>query len=71
MNIVAEIGNGSPIIGISRHMDGVSAGEESEWTSDSFVMAEHDDNLHGRGTDDMKAGLVNLVLVMIELKENN
>ncbi len=71
VNLVAEIGSGSPVIGISDHMDVVSAGDESEWTSDPFVMTERNGNLYGRGTNDMKAGLVNLALTMIELKANN
>lgn len=71
VNLVAEIGSGSPVIGISGHMDVVSAGDEREWTSDPFVMTERDGNLYGRGTNDMKAGLVNLALTMIELKANN
>lgn len=71
VNLVAEIGSGSPVIGISGHMDVVSPGDESEWTSDPFMLTERDGKLYGRGTNDMKAGLVNLALVMIELKENN
>ncbi|WP_394235781.1 ArgE/DapE family deacylase [Niallia oryzisoli] len=71
VNLVAEIGSGSPIIGISGHMDVVSPGDESDWTSDPFTLTERDGKLYGRGTNDMKAGLVNLALVMIELKENN
>lgn len=71
VNLVAEIGSGSPVIGISGHMDVVSAGDENEWTSDPFVLAERDGKLYGRGTNDMKAGLLNLALTMIELKENN
>ncbi len=71
VNLVAEIGSGSPVIGISGHMDVVSAGDESEWRSDPFVMTERNGNLYGRGTNDMKAGLVNLALTMIELKANN
>ncbi|WP_338472574.1 ArgE/DapE family deacylase [Niallia sp. XMNu-256] len=71
VNLVAEIGSGSPVIGISGHMDVVSPGNESEWTSDPFTMTERDGKLYGRGTNDMKAGLINLALVMIELKENN
>ncbi|GIO23047.1 ArgE/DapE family deacylase [Oceanobacillus sp. J11TS1] len=70
VNLVAEIGTGSPVIGVSGHMDVVSPGDESEWTSDPFTLTERDGKLYGRGTNDMKAGLVNLALVMIELKEN-
>ena len=71
VNLVAEIGSGSPVIGISGHMDVVSPGDENEWTSDPFTLTERDGKLYGRGTNDMKAGLINLALVMIELKENN
>lgn len=71
VNLVAEIGSGHPVVGISGHMDVVSPGDESEWSSDPFKLTEKDGKLYGRGTDDMKAGLLNLALVMIELKENN
>ena len=71
VNLVAEIGSGSPVIGVSGHMDVVSPGEKKEWTSDPFKLTERDGKLFGRGTNDMKGGLVNLALVMIELKENN
>lgn len=71
VNLVAEIGSGSPVICVSGHMDVVSPGDESEWTSDPFTLTERDGKLYGRGTNDMKAGLINLALVIIELKENN
>ena len=71
VNLVAEIGNGSPVIGISGHMDVVSAGDEAEWSSDPFILEERDGKLYGRGTNDMKAGLLNLALTLIELKANN
>lgn len=71
VNLVAEIGSGKPVIGISGHMDVVSPGDESEWTSDPFKLTERDGKLYGRGTNDMKAGLINLALTLIELKVNN
>lgn len=71
VNLVAEIGSGHPVVGISGHMDVVSPGDESGWSNDPFKLTEKDGKLYGRGTDDMKAGLLNLALVMIELKENN
>lgn len=69
-NLVATIGSGSPVIGLSGHMDVVSAGNESAWTSDPFVLEERDGKLYGRGTNDMKAGLLNIIFAMIEMKEN-
>ena len=69
-NLIASVGSGSPVIGLSGHMDVVSAGNEAAWTSDPFVLAERDGKLYGRGTNDMKAGLLNIVLAMIEMKEN-
>lgn len=71
VNLVAEIGSGKPVIGVSGHMDVVSPGDESEWTSDPFTLTERDGNLYGRGSNDMKSGLINLALVLIELKESN
>lgn len=32
VNLVADIGSGSPVIGVSGHMDVVSPGDENEWT---------------------------------------
>ena len=45
VNLVAEIGSGSPVIGISGHMDVVSAVDESEWSSDPFILEERDGKL--------------------------
>lgn len=71
VNLVAEIGSGKPVIGISGHMDVVSPGNEEEWSTDPFKLTEKEGKLYGRGTNDMKAGLVNMALTMIELKEND
>lgn len=67
-NLFAKIGSGKPTIALSGHMDVVSAGNIDAWTSDPFTLREADGKLYGRGTNDMKAGLLNLVFAMIELK---
>ncbi|MGG5329444.1 ArgE/DapE family deacylase [Enterococcus sp. AZ163] len=68
-NLVAEIGQGAPVIGVSGHMDVVSAGDKSNWASDPFQLTERDGNLYGRGSADMKSGLAALVIAMIEIHE--
>lgn len=68
-NLVAEIGQGAPVIGVSGHMDVVSAGDQSNWASDPFQLTERDGNLYGRGAADMKSGLAALVIAMIEIHE--
>ncbi|HDZ8687275.1 TPA: ArgE/DapE family deacylase [Staphylococcus aureus] len=70
-NIVAEIGNGSPILALSGHMDVVDAGNQDNWTYPPFQLTEKADKLYGRGTTDMKGGLMALVITLIELKEQN
>ncbi|CZQ66583.1 ArgE/DapE family deacylase [Staphylococcus aureus] len=70
-NIVAEIGNGSPILALSGHMDVVDAGNQDNWTYSPFQLTEKDGKLYGRGTTDMKGGLMALVITLIELKEQN
>ena len=70
-NIVAEIGNGSPILGLSGHMDVVDAGNQDNWTYPPFQLTEKAGKLYGRGTTDMKGGLMALVITLIELKEQN
>ncbi|UVI81655.1 ArgE/DapE family deacylase [Staphylococcus aureus] len=70
-NIVAEIGNGSPILALSGHMDVVDAGNQDNWTYPPFQLTEKDGKLYGRGTTDMKGGLMALVITLIELKEQN
>ncbi|EOD7651452.1 ArgE/DapE family deacylase [Staphylococcus aureus] len=70
-NIVAEIGNGSPILALSGHMDVVDAGNRDNWSYPPFQLTEKDGKLYGRGTTDMKGGLMALVVSLIELKEQN
>ncbi|HDH5912838.1 TPA: ArgE/DapE family deacylase [Staphylococcus aureus] len=70
-NIVAEIGNGSPILALSGHMEVVDAGNQDNWSYPPFQLTEKDGKLYGRGTTDMKGGLMALVVSLIELKEQN
>ncbi|HFF0791032.1 TPA: ArgE/DapE family deacylase [Staphylococcus aureus] len=70
-NIVAEIGNGSPILALSGHMDVVDAGNQDNWTYPPFQLTEKAGKLYGQGTTDMKGGLMALVITLIELKEQN
>lgn len=70
-NIVAENGSGSPILALSGHMDVVDAGNQDNWTYPPFQLTEKDGKLYGRGTTDMKGGLMALVITLIELKEQN
>ncbi|MGY3479893.1 ArgE/DapE family deacylase [Staphylococcus cohnii] len=69
-NLIAEIGEGSPVIGISGHMDVVSAGNKSQWTYDPFSLTEDDGFLYGRGAADMKSGLAALAIALIDIKQS-
>lgn len=68
-NLVAEIGEDGPVLGISGHMDVVSEGDALKWRYDPYVMTEVDGKLYGRGTADMKSGLAALVISMIHIHE--
>src|SRR5699024_2248720 len=69
-NLIAEIGEGKPVIGISGHMDVVSAGNKSQWTYDPFSLTEDDGFLYGRGAADMKSGLAALAIALIDIKQS-
>lgn len=69
-NLIAEIGEGHPVIGISGHMDVVSAGNKFQWTYDPFSLTEDDGFLYGRGAADMKSGLAALAIALIDIKQS-
>lgn len=71
-NLVASFENGyqKKVLGLSGHMDVVSAGDESAWIYPPFAAEIHENRLYGRGTTDMKSGLAAMVIAMIELKES-
>lgn len=69
-NLVAEISNGEgKVLGLSGHMDVVAAGDEEEWIYPPYDAVIDGDTMYGRGTSDMKAGLMALVFAMIRLNE--
>lgn len=71
VNLVAEIGQGKPVLGVSGHMDVVAATNEADWTHPPFELTEDEGKLYGRGSADMKSGLAALVIAMIEIKEQD
>ena len=59
-------GKGKPIL-LSGHMDVVAA-NPADWTRDPFRLIEENGYIYGRGTSDMKTGLVTLVETMMRFK---
>ena len=49
-DLVAEIGEGKPVLGVSGHMDVVTTGDVNNWNYDPFKLTEDEQGrLHGRG----------------------
>lgn len=69
-NLVARLKGETegPVLGLSGHMDVVPTGQ-MEWDYEPFGAEVVDGKMFGRGTTDMKSGLVACVLAMISLKE--
>lgn len=71
VSLVAEIGDGhGPVVGFDGHEDVVALGDASKWQVDALSGAIDDDNMYGRGTSDMKSGLLAGAWAMIHLKES-
>ncbi|WP_277851723.1 M20/M25/M40 family metallo-hydrolase [Latilactobacillus curvatus] len=71
-NLVAYLGEATDkVLGVTGHMDVVSIGDRSKWTSDPFTLTARDGKLFGRGATDMKSGLAALVIAMIELHDEH
>lgn len=70
--LYAEIGQGQgAVIGVSGHFDVVDAGDESSWTYPPYEAQIVDGRMYGRGTTDMKSGLMAIIIAMIEIHEEN
>ena len=70
-DLIAEIGSGKPVLGLSGHMDVVAAGDLSQWKTDPFILTNIDGKLYGRGATDMKAGLAAMVLAIISIHDHH
>ncbi|WP_125764264.1 ArgE/DapE family deacylase [Levilactobacillus mulengensis] len=72
VSLVAEIGDGNgPVVGFDGHEDVVALGDAAKWQVDALSATIKDNNMIGRGTSDMKSGLMAGVFAMINLKEQN
>lgn len=60
---------GGPRVVINGHVDVVAAGDRASWRSDPFRLDVRDGRAYGRGTMDMKAGLVAAVYAVKALAE--
>ncbi|MCC8143752.1 MAG: M20/M25/M40 family metallo-hydrolase [Tannerellaceae bacterium] len=60
----------SKVLGFTGHMDVVPVGDTA-WTYPPFDAEEIDGKIYGRGSGDMKSGLLAFVIAMINLKEDN
>ncbi|WP_350338475.1 ArgE/DapE family deacylase [Aerococcus sp. UMB1112A] len=72
-SLVAELAGTSEgdILALTGHFDVAAVDDPEEWEHDPFQGKIEDGKLYGRGTTDMKAGLLGLALAMIELKEED
>ncbi|KRM67565.1 succinyl-diaminopimelate desuccinylase [Apilactobacillus ozensis DSM 23829 = JCM 17196] len=70
-NLITSIGSNESksILALTGHMDTVNSGEISAWKNNPFKLTEINDKLFGRGTSDMKSGLIAIVIALIELHD--
>lgn len=69
-NLIASLGSGNNVLALTGHMDTVSVGALEQWHTDPFALTAIDGKLYGRGTSDMKGGLIAFVIALIELAED-
>ena len=68
-NLITKIGSGKKKIILSGHFDVVPAGDLSKWIHPPFSAKVIDGNLYGRGSADMKGGIVSLIGTLKILSE--
>jgi len=71
LNLIANIKKGDgPILGLTGHADVVSTVNDDEWNYGPFNPKHIDGKIFGRGSSDMKGGLADMAIAMIELNED-
>jgi len=68
-NLVSTIGNGEKKIILSGHFDVVPAGDVAQWEYSPFSAKIKNGRLYGRGSADMKGGVVSLIGVIKNLSK--
>lgn len=58
-----------PVLAFSGHLDVVPVGEV-KWDDDPFSAIEKDGKIYGRGSTDMKSGLISAIAGVIRMKNN-
>lgn len=69
-NIIVELGSGKQKIVLCGHLDTVPAGSHANWSHNPFDGIVKDGNVYGRGSADMKGGVVSLIGVMYNFINN-
>lgn len=70
-NLIAEVGHGDQVLGLSGHLDTVSIGTRESWTHDPFGGEIEGDRLYGRGAADMKSGLAAMVATLVDVQKGD
>ena len=63
MNLIAELGDGEPVLILNGHVDVVPAGDG--WSVDPFSGIVEGDKIYGRGSSDMKSGVIALLYAFL------
>lgn len=65
-NLYARVGTGSPCLVFAGHTDVVPPGDETLWTYPPFAGHVADGAIHGRGSQDMKAGVAAAIAAALD-----
>ncbi len=68
-NVIGTVGKGDPLFLFDCHMDTVGVVDTEMWTHDPFGGKISGGKLYGRGSSDMKAGIVSALYALWAVKE--